>query len=403
MPNSANQPTSANQTTKNSQAANTPTGSQAEYQTDYLVIGAGVVGLAIAKALSDAGKQCLVVEKQARFGEETSSRNSEVIHAGIYYPQGSLKARLCVQGKQQLYQYCQERHIAHSALGKLIVATAPCEEDQLDIIQQKAQNNGVDDLQLISESRFHTLEPRIKATAALFSPSTGIVDAHQLMLSMVGDIEDAGNAIVYKAEVIEIEATHPGWRVTINNQGERLTLACRWLINAAGLHANALASHYMEDAPKLHFCRGLYFSYPGTHLFKHLIYPVPEKNTVGLGIHATLDMAGQVKFGPDTHYQSHIDYQMPSADELANIKAHWVSAIQRYFPTLEPEKLQPGYAGIRPKLSGPGEAAQDFRIEGPESHDRDNLIQLFGIESPGLTSSLAIGQYVLQLIQEFDG
>lgn len=371
-----------------------------DLHTDYLVIGAGVIGLAIAKTLSDAGKECLVVEKQGLFGEETSSRNSEVIHAGIYYPEGSLKAKLCVEGKHQLYQYCQTRSIDHNPLGKLIVATSADEENQLSAIASKAQANGVLDLSLQSQSQVNTLEPRVKATSALLSPSTGIIDAHQYMLALVGDIEDASNAIVYKAEVLGIDQTSQGWLVTINNQGEHLAVQCRWLINAAGLHANALARLYVEDVPALHYCRGLYFSYSGAPVFQHLIYPVPEKNTVGLGIHATLDMAGQVKFGPDTHYLDTIDYRIPEPEALATIKSNWVQAIQRYFPSLDERRLQPSYAGIRPKLNGLGEPAQDFRIESPNEHGLSNLIHLFGIESPGLTSSLAIGKYVLQLIDQ---
>lgn len=370
--------------------------------TDYLVIGAGVIGLSIAKHLSDAGKECLVIEKQGLFGEETSSRNSEVIHAGIYYPQGSLKAQLCVAGKHQLYNYCQQRAIEHKPLGKLIVATCSEEEEQLSLIESKAQANGVLDLSWQTQKQVNLLEPNVKSTSALLSPSTGIIDAHQYMLSLVGDIEDASNAIVYKAEVTGIEPTTNGWTVSINNQGEQLTVQCRWLINAAGLHANALAELYMTDVPPIHYCRGVYFSYSGAPVFQHLIYPVPEKNTVGLGIHATLDMAGQVKFGPDTQYLDSIDYQMPVDKELAGIKAKWAQAIKRYFPTLDEQKLQPSYAGIRPKLSGPNEAAQDFRIEGPNEHALSNLIHLLGIESPGLTSSLAIGEYVLQLIDQYE-
>ncbi|GLQ33535.1 NAD(P)/FAD-dependent oxidoreductase [Litoribrevibacter albus] len=384
----------------NTNKAHASNSNSTDLHTDYLVIGAGVVGLAIAKRLSDAGKECLVVEKNALFGEETSSRNSEVIHAGIYYPSSSLKARLCVEGKRQLYRYCQQRSIDHSPLGKLIVATSSDEEEQLSAIHLKAQANGVFDLEQLTQTQVNAREPNVKATSALLSPSTGIIDAHQYMLSLVGDIEDAANAIVYKAEVTHIEQHSQGWTVAINNQGEALTLRCRWLINAAGLHANALATMYSSDVPAIHYCRGLYFSYTGHSVFHHLIYPVPEKNTVGLGIHATLDMAGQVKFGPDTQYLDTIDYRMPESTHLDAIKSDWVTAIQRYYPALDANKLHPSYAGIRPKLSGPGDPAEDFLIEGPQTHGLPNLIHLLGIESPGLTASLAVAEYVLQLIDQ---
>jgi len=376
--------------------------SSTELHTDHLVIGAGVIGLAIAKRLSDSGKECFVVEKNGAFGEETSSRNSEVIHAGIYYPQNSLKAKLCIEGKTALYQYCQSRNLPHQQLGKLIVATSKDEESQLDLIEQKAINNGVTDLNWLNHQQLKTIEPNVKSTAALLSPSTGIVDVHQYMLSLVGDIEDAGNPIVYYADVHQIEQTSSGWKVRLFNQGEELSIHCRWLINAAGLHANKLAAMYQTDTPKLHFCRGLYFSYSGKNLFKHLIYPVPEKNTVGLGIHATLDLAGQVKFGPDTHYLDSIDYSFPEGSALLETRQRWAKAIQSYYPDIEIERLTPSYAGIRPKLSGAKGAAKDFVIEGPNQHDLDNLIHLLGIESPGLTSSLAIAKYVETLINESD-
>ena len=376
--------------------------SSTELHTDYLVIGAGVIGLAIAKRLSDSEKECLVIEKNGAFGEETSSRNSEVIHAGIYYPQNSLKAELCVEGKAALYQYCQSRHLPHQQLGKLIVATSEDEESQLDLIEQKAINNGVTDLNKLNHQQLKSIEPNVKATSALLSPSTGIIDVHQYMLSLVGDIEDANNSIVYYAEVHQIEQTPTGWTVHLFNQGEELSIQCRWLINAAGLHANKLAQMYQTDVPDLHLCRGLYFSYSAKSLFKHLIYPVPEKNTVGLGIHATLDLAGQVKFGPDTHYLDTIDYTFPAGSTLSDTKQQWIAAIQRYFPDIETERLTPSYAGIRPKLSAAGEAAKDFTIEGPVQHKLNNLIHLLGIESPGLTSSLAIARYVETLINESD-
>lgn len=374
--------------------------SDSDLYTDYLVIGAGVIGLAIAKKLSDQGKDCLVLEKNHRFGEETSSRNSEVIHAGIYYPKGSLKAKLCIEGKEQLYQYCHERAIPYKRLGKFIVATTSEEASQLEVIKQKAQTNGVNDLIWKEQSELTQTEPNVKAHSALFSPSTGILDAHQFMLSLTGDIENAGNAIAYNSEVLAIEQTKTGWLVSINNQGDMISLGCRWLINSAGLWANQLAKQYLPNAPSLYFCRGLYFSYSGKAPFQHLIYPVPEKNTVGLGIHSTLDLAGQVKFGPDTCYLEEINYTFPEDRPLENTKERWINAIRRYFPNVEANRLQPAYTGIRPKLSAENKAAKDFVIEGPEHHGLPNLIHLLGIESPGLTSSLAIANYAASIIRE---
>ena len=362
--------------------------------SEVVVIGAGVIGLAIAKKLSDHNRACIVLEKNKTFGEETSSRNSEVIHAGIYYPQGSLKAQLCVKGKELLYRYSNARNIPHKKVGKLIVATTSEEESELEVIQTKATENQVTDLQPLAKVDILELEPQVKATSALLSPSTGIIDAHQLMLSMTGDIEDSSNTISYQSNVINIEQTASGWQLLVENQDELVSVQCKWLINAAGLHANHLAKMYQPEAPDIHLCRGLYFSYSGRSLFHHLIYPVPEKNTVGLGIHATLDMAGQVKFGPDTEYIQKLSYQFPSNENLFDLKNHWIRAIQRYFPNLNPEKLQPSYAGIRPKLSKANETAKDFKIEGPNEHGLEGVIHLLGIESPGLTASLAIADLV---------
>lgn len=359
-----------------------------------IVIGGGVVGLAIAARLARDGGEVLVLEKGAEIGQGISSRNSEVIHAGIYYGANSLKARLCVEGKQQLYQYCAERNIPHQKVGKLIVATGVEEEAQLEEIAARARANGVVDLVRVSMEQISELEPEVSGRAGLLSPSTGIVSAHDLMNSLVGDITNFGGQIAVHAEVEHVTRGTSGFEVTCSIEGECYQIGSSRLINAAGLSAQQVArcSEFLPSAlniPKLHLCRGVYFSYSGKSPFGRLIYPVPEKNSVGLGIHATLDLGSQVKFGPDTEYIQEEEYRVPSI-----IPDTYVAAIRRYYPGLDVSRMSPGYAGIRPKLSADGEAARDFCIEGPEQHGIGGCVQLFGIESPGLTASLAIGQYV---------
>lgn len=364
-------------------------------RVDVVVIGAGVVGLAIAARMSQHFSNVLIVDKNASFGEETSSRNSEVIHAGIYYPKDSLKATLCVSGKHMLYQYCEKRHVPFQRIGKLIVAQNSEEEAYLQQTNMKAVANGVEDLQWVSQQQLRLSNPELSATAALLSPSTGIVDAHSYMLSLLSDIEQCGGEFVAKTAVVKTCAVDDGFHVTLNSQGEEIELASTYLINSAGLYAeqiaNAIDGLEVRHVPKIHWCRGHYFSYSGKSPFTQLIYPVPETNGVGLGIHATLDLGGQLKFGPDTEYIDHLEYGVDP-----QLKEKFTRAIQRYFPQLNPDKLQPAYSGVRPKIQGPNDAFRDFSIQGVDVHGINGLVNLFGIESPGLTASLAIAEEVFE-------
>ena len=364
---------------------------------DAVVIGAGVVGLAVARSLALAGREVLVVEAADAIGTETSSRNSEVIHAGIYYPPGSLKARLCVAGKQVLYAYCAEHGITAKAIGKLIVAT---EEEQIATLQglrAYAEWNGVFDLGWVETADLKRLEPEVRGVAALLSPSSGIVDSHALMLSYQGDLENHGGIIAFGSPVGGGEITENGIRLLIGG-AEPMELMARTVVNAAGLWAPALAER-LEGFPKKHvppayFARGVYFSLTGVRApFRRLIYPVPEPG--GLGIHATIDLAGQVRFGPDVEW-----IERPSYEIDPGRAARFYAAIRTYWPALPDGALEPAYAGVRPKVTGPGEPAGDFIIQGPRQHGCPGLINLFGIESPGLTASLAIGDYVAAMMQD---
>ena len=360
---------------------------------DALVIGAGVVGLAVARALALGGREVMVLEREATIGTGTSSRNSEVIHAGIYYPNGSLKARFCVEGRQALYTYCAERGVPHQRCGKLVVANTPTQLDALPGIQAKALANGVDDLVLLSRAEARLLEPELECLGALLSPSTGIVDSHSLMLSLQGDLENRGGLVVCHSGVRELAVTPRGIEVE-SLDGTRLL--ARTVVNAAGLYACDLArktrSLNIRSVPKAWYAKGSYFTLAGRSPFSHLIYPAPEPDAhlAGLGVHLTLDLGGQTKFGPDVEWTS-------SADDLqvdASRADVFYSEVRRYWPSLPDGSLQPGYAGIRPKISGPHEAAADFWIQGPREHGVAGLVNLFGIESPGLTSCLAIGHHV---------
>ena len=364
-------------------------------RVDISIIGAGVVGLAIAQHLASPQRQLMILEQHSSFGHETSSRNSEVIHAGIYYPQGSLKATLCVTGKQKLYEYCEKNNIPHQRIGKIIVATKSEEDPILQSILKKAENNGVHDLQWQSQKQLQQIEPEVQGTLALLSPSTGIIDSHMLMRSFLGKAENQGAHFVAQAHVTHIEIVTDGFIVRVSNGGEVYTFHTRILINSAGLHAQKV-SHTIEGLasetiPPIYLCKGNYFSMNGKSPFAHLIYPVPEK--AGLGIHATLDLAGQTRFGPDTEYIDQENYEV-SLDNLPK----YYQAIRRYYPNLPDHALQPGYVGIRPKLQAPGESFQDFVIQDQSDHQIPGLIQLYGIESPGLTSSLAIAESVHKLL-----
>ncbi|MBT2302790.1 NAD(P)/FAD-dependent oxidoreductase [Variovorax paradoxus] len=360
---------------------------------DCAVIGAGVVGLAVARALAKKGREVIVLEAEGAIGTGTSSRNSEVIHAGIYYPEGSLKARLCVEGKQLLYDYAAERSLPHRRCGKLIVATTPAQVAQLDAIAAKARANGVDDLVLLNREQARAMEPHLECLAALHSPSTGIVDSHALMLSLQGDLEDAGGVLALKSAVVRAECAD-GAVVLMAQDGT--ALRCNSVVNAAGLAAPALARRFeglpASAVPPAHFAKGSYFTLAGRAPFSHLIYPVPE--AAGLGVHLTLDLGGQAKFGPDVQW-------VDSPDDLVVDPKRgdgFYAEVRKFWPALPDGALIPGYAGIRPKISGPGEPARDFLIEGPTTHGVPGLVNLFGIESPGLTSSLAIGRHVAALL-----
>ncbi len=361
------------------------------------VIGAGVVGLAVARSLAKQESSLVVLDKEAHFGQGVSSRNSEVIHAGIYYEAGSLKAELCVEGKERLYRYCDSHKVSHKKIGKLIVATSLDEQEVLDGIKRKAEVNGVLDLEYWSLAKIRDEEPEVSAVAALFSPSTGIVSAHDLMTSYLGDIESCGGSFVGHTSVSSVELGGEGFIVTSDIQGETYKFTCEKLVNAAGLGAQTIHSAFSFEygiaVPALHLCKGSYFTLPGKSPFNRLIYPVPEKSGAGLGVHATLDLGGQVKFGPNVEYVENEDYEV--ASDLAQ---DYHAAVSRYYPGLDRDSLVPGYAGIRPKLQGPGDPVMDFVIQGPEDHGVEGLVQLFGIESPGLTSSLAIAERVSQVL-----
>ncbi len=343
---------------------------------DCVVIGAGVVGLAVARALAQAGREVLVTEATEAIGTGTSSRNSEVIHAGIYYPAGSLKARLCVRGKHLLYAYCAERGVPHKRLGKLIVATDRDQAAQLEGIAQRARANGVDDLQFISGEEAMRLEPALQCTAALVSPSTGIVDSHALMLSFQGDAENAGAQCVFHTPLVSGRVRPEGGFELQFGGDEAMTLTCR----IDGVPPATIPTDYL--------CKGSYFTLAGRAPFTRLIYPVPQH--AGLGVHLTLDMGGQAKFGPDTEWIGTEDYTLDPA--RADV---FYDAVRSYWPALPDHALAPGYTGIRPKISGPHEPAADFVIAGPAVHGVPGLVNLFGIESPGLTSSLALAEETL--------
>lgn len=369
-------------------------------KVDAIIVGAGVIGLAVAARLSYFLKNVVVIDKNMHFGEETSSRNSEVIHAGIYYPQHSLKAKLCVEGKKQLYQYCQQRHIPFNPIGKLLVASGENQQDFLAQTMVTAANNGVDDLSWVSQKELNNREPEVCATAALLSPSTGIIDVHSYMQSLLAELEHNGGMFIGQTAFLKAETSPNGFIVDIQSssqsQGEIYQIQAQHLINCAGLHSEKVGYNIqglgVEYIPKVHWCRGHYFSYQGKSPFSQLVYPIPKDN--GLGIHASIDVGGQLKFGPDTQYIDQLSYQFPD-----NLKQKFVEEIQHYFPRLDTDKLHPAYAGIRPKLQGVGEAFKDFVIQDYQVHGIKGLVNLFGIDSPGLTSSLAIADNVLSRLE----
>ena len=355
---------------------------------DVVVVGAGVVGLACARALALSGREVLLLESASSFGTGVSSRNSEVIHAGLYYPNGSLKARHCVAGKRMLYEYCVQRGIPFRRCGKLLVATEETQIAQIETLLRNAAGNGVDDLRLITAADAVAREPALRCIAALSSPSSGIIDSHAYMLSLLGDFENAGGTTVFNTPVSGGRVEKDGIIVLAQDADP---LKARLVVNCAALGAQAVAAAIdgfpKEHVPLLHYARGVYFSISGRSPFSHLIYPLPE--AAGLGVHLTIDLGGQAKFGPDVEWIEQPSYEV----DASRANAFYVE-ISKYWPGIRDHTLQPAYAGIRPKIHGPGEPAADFCIAGRETHGVRGVINLFGIESPGLTASLSIAEQV---------
>jgi L-2-hydroxyglutarate oxidase LhgO len=364
---------------------------------EAVVIGAGVIGLAVARALAQAGHETLVLEREATIGTGTSARNSEVIHAGLYYPAGSLKARLCVEGRQRLYTLCASHGVARRRCGKLIVATSEAQLEALRDTERRARANGVLDLQWLDGAAARALEPALQCRAALLSPSTGIIDSHGLMLALQGDLERAGGMLAVRSPVHAVAVDASSLVLDVGGDSPQ-RLSAGIVVNAAGLWASALAARTeglpAACVPTAHYAKGSYFSLSGRAPFTRLIYPVPEQ--AGLGVHLTLDLAGQARFGPDVEWiapatPDAIDYRVDPARGDA-----FYAEVRRYWPDLADGALQPAYSGVRPKLGGKGTAAADFVVQGPGEHGMPGLVNLFGIESPGLTSSLALADEVLR-------
>jgi L-2-hydroxyglutarate oxidase LhgO len=359
-----------------------------------LAVGGGGGGLGVACLLPPPGREVLLLEKERWIGQDTSSRSSEVIHAGLYYPKDSLKARFCVSGKKALYAYCAEHAVPHKRLGKLVVGVSDDEIAVLRRVIAHAEANGVGDLEWLDGNAARAMEPDLRCVAAFHSPSTGIVDSHALMLAYQTDAEAQGAQIVLRSPVLQGRVTRSGFALDVGSV-EVMTLDCKLLINSAGLYAPALARRIAgipaESIPRDYYCRGVYFTLSGRTPFKRLVYPVPEH--AGLGVHLTLDLAGAARFGPDTEWIDGIDY---TVDPKRGDKFY--AAIRTYWPTLPDGALQPGYAGIRPKINSAKEPAADFMIAGPETHGVPGLVNLFGIESPGITASLAIADHVASLL-----
>jgi L-2-hydroxyglutarate oxidase LhgO len=357
-----------------------------------LVVGAGVVGLAVARAAALEGHEVIVAEQTRGIGNGVSSRNSEVIHAGMYYPTGSLRARHCPRGRRMLYEFCKSHGVPHRPCGKLIVATEAAEIPKMEAILQQGRINGVEGLVMIDNAAARAMEPALHCVAALHSPETGIIDSHQFMTALRGDLEDRGGMIAFNTRIERLTHSQAGWLVRYSGS-EAGELAVDAVVNSAGIGAQALArntdDYPPERVPRLVLARGNYFGYSGRPVFSRLIYPAPRIDG-GLGIHVTLDLAGRMRFGPDVEWIDREDY-----DVNASRAASFYGAIRRYWPELRDGTLQPDYAGIRPKLTGPGEPAADFVIDGPAQHGLPRLMHLFGIESPGLTAALSLAEDVI--------
>ena len=356
---------------------------------DCVVIGGGVIGMAVARRLALSGREVVLLEAEDVVGTHTSSRNSEVIHAGLYYLEDSLKARLCVLGRQALYAFCEERCIPHRRLGKLIVACDATELERLDLIAERGRANSVDDLQRLTASEIGELEPAVRCVGGLLSPSSGIVDSHAFLSALQADLEAAGGVVVCRSRVTGVDRAVDGFALELQDAG--FVATCRMLVNAAGLWAAEVARSIRgfpgRLVPEMHLAKGHYFTLQGKSPFSRLIYPVPVDG--GLGVHVTLDIQGMARFGPDVSWVDSVDYGF---DETR--KSAFVEAIRRYWPGLDPERLSAGYTGIRPKLSGPRMPAADFTVQGPEAHGIKGLVNLFGIESPGLTAALPLAEAV---------
>ena len=366
-------------------------------KADCVVVGAGVIGLAVARALALAGREVLVLEAHDCIGSEISSRNSEVIHAGIYYAAGSLKAKFCVQGRKKLYNYCEERQVPINRCGKLIIATDEQQQSELQVILKKARNNGVDDMIYLDRKEAQLREPLVKCVSALWSPSTGLIDSHSYMLALQADLENAGGIIVFNTRVTAGSGANPSPQLEVQGSDSTMRISANTVVNCAGLGADKLAHAIdgikLETLPVYSYAKGNYFTYAGKSPFTSLIYPVPSEH--GLGVHVTHDLAGNLRFGPDVEWIDEIDYAVdPRRSEV------FYKAIRCYWPDLEDNSLMPAYAGIRPKINGPGLPAADFTIQDESEHGVAGLINLFGIESPGLTSSLELADQVAEKVKK---
>jgi L-2-hydroxyglutarate oxidase LhgO len=358
---------------------------------DAIVIGAGVIGLAVARQLARGGREVLVLECLDSFGQESSSRNSGVIHAGIYYPPGSLKARCCIRGKQLLYEYCERRKVTAKRCGKLIIASSEAQREGLRAWHDNAVRSGLGDLQWLERDQVVELEPDVRASAGLYSPSTGILDVHELMLALIADLEAAGGSLVTRCKVLHVEPVAGGIELQVDD-GSEYAISARTVVNASGHGAAAIASDTAglesRHVPEVLPIRGHYYEYSGKLPFSHLVYPLPGEST--LGVHVTMDTAGQFRFGPDAEYADAVDYRFDDSR-----REQFIEAIRDWYPALDEARLRPGFVGVRPNLQRPGDKRQDFIVSGPAEHGIEGLVNLFGIDSPGLTACLALADQAM--------